>query len=180
MVSVWLVYRWFHIPYSGNSRPNSAYRKTNRLQLALKEQEQRMYEEKVRMLINISHELRTPLTLIMAPLKRLLKDADPEDDQTGTLNRIHRQSLRMRDMLNMVLDLRKLEEGNNSLKLESVNFNEWIQNGTKHIASEEHSEGIEIAFEIDSNISTVELDKRKCDTVLMNILINAVKHSSSP
>ncbi len=156
-----------------------AYRKTNRLQLALKEQEQRMYEEKVRMLINISHELRTPLTLIMAPLKRLLKDADPEDDQTGTLNRIHRQSLRMRDMLNMVLDLRKLEEGNNSLKLESVNFNEWIQNGTKDIASEEHSEGIEIAFEIDSNISTVELDKRKCDTVLMNILINAVKHSSA-
>lgn len=156
-----------------------AYRKTNRLQLALKEQEQRMYEEKVRMLINISHELRTPLTLIMAPLKRLLKDADPKDEQTSTLNRIHRQSLRMRDMLNMVLDLRKLEEGNNSLKLESVDFNEWILSGAKDISSEEHSEGIEIVFDTDRNISSVELDKRKCDTVLMNILINAVKHSTA-
>lgn len=156
-----------------------AYRKNNRLQLALKEQEQRTYEEKVRMLINVSHELRTPLTLIMAPLKRLLKDADPNDENTGTLNRIHRQSLRMRDMLNMVLDLRKLEEGNNSLNLESVDFNEWIQAGTKDVVSEEHSEGIEIVFDADKNITTVELDKRKCDTVLMNILINAVKHSTA-
>ena len=156
-----------------------AYRKNNRLQLALKEQEQRTYEEKVRMLINVSHELRTPLTLIMAPLKRLLKDADPNDENTGTLNRIHRQSLRMRDMLNMVLDLRKLEEGNNSLQLESVDFNDWILEGTKDVVSEEHSEGIDIVFDTDDNISTVELDKRKCDTVLMNILINAVKHSST-
>jgi signal transduction histidine kinase len=42
-------------------------RKGQELKMAMKEQEQTVYEEKVRMLINISHELRTPLTLIMAP-----------------------------------------------------------------------------------------------------------------
>ena len=55
--------------------------KASQLKMAMKEQEQKVYEEKVNMLINISHELRTPLTLIMAPLKRLLKNMDPEQEE---------------------------------------------------------------------------------------------------
>jgi signal transduction histidine kinase len=43
--------------------------------------EQKIYEEKVKLLINISHELRTPLTLIMAPLKRILKNMDSKSDE---------------------------------------------------------------------------------------------------
>ena len=155
-----------------------AYRKANRLKLALKEQEQRVYEEKVQMLINISHELRTPLTLIMAPLKRILNDKESAGKHTDTLSRIYRQSRRMKDMLNMVLDLRKMEVGKNSLKIENIDFNRWLESSIEDIIAEEHAEGIEIALETDPQITYVALDVRKCDTVLMNILINAIKHSA--
>ena len=154
------------------------HRKASKLQLALKEQEQKVYEEKVRMLINISHELRTPLTLIMAPLKRLIGSTDPQDNSFPTLNRIYRQSRRMSNLLNMVLDLRKMEVGNNRLKTESIDFNSWIRNSIADIADEEHAEGIEIVMELDPSITDVEFDRQKCDTVLMNILINAIKHST--
>ena len=155
-----------------------AYRKANMLQLALKEQEQRVYEEKVQMLINVSHELRTPLTLIMAPLKRILNDKDASGKYSETLGRIYRQSRRMKDMLNIVLDLRKMEVGKNSLKIESINFNKWLESSIEDIIAEEHAEGIDIMLETDPAITEVDMDVRKCDTVLMNILINAIKHSA--
>ena len=156
-----------------------AYRKANMLQLALKEQEQRVYEEKVQMLINVSHELRTPLTLIMAPLKRILNDKEASDKYSETLGRIYRQSRRMKDMLNMVLDLRKMEVGKNSLKIESVDFNKWLESSIEDIIAEEHAEGINIVLDTDPAITRAEIDVRKCDTVLMNILINAIKHSAT-
>ena len=155
------------------------HRKASRLQLALKEQEQRVYEEKVRMLINISHELRTPLTLIMAPLKRLLGDMNPQTESYPTLGRIYRQSLRMKGLLDMVLDLRKMETGKNSLKLERTDFNKWIRESVEDVVSEERQEGIEIIMDPDPLLNMVDFDRQKCDTILMNILINAIKHSSS-
>ena len=154
------------------------FRKTSRLQLALKEQEQIIYEEKVRMLINISHELRTPLTLVMAPLKRLLGEADPQQPQTATLQRIYRQSKRMKSLLDMVLDLRKFEEGKNGLRIEKADFNQWLESTIDDIIKEEDAEGITIDIEQDAKVEEVEFDSRKCETVLMNILMNAVKHST--
>ena len=154
-------------------------RKANRLQLALKEQEQKIYEEKVQFLINISHELRTPLTLIMAPLKRLLNGMDSENEHQQTLSRIYRQSRRMRDLLNMVLDLRKMEVGKNSLRIENTDFNEWILNASEDIINEEHAEDIEIVSRLDPAVGTADFDKTKCDSVLTNMLMNAIKHSST-
>ena len=74
----------------------------------MKEHEQKTYEEKVRFLINISHELRTPLTLIYAPLKQILKSLSPQDAQYLPIKAIYRQSQRMKNLINMVLDVRKM------------------------------------------------------------------------
>lgn len=154
------------------------HRKASRLQLALKEHEQKVYEEKVRMLINISHELRTPLTLIMAPLRRLLKETSPEEKDYLTLGRIYRQSHRMKDLLDMVLELRKLEVGKTGLKLEKADFNDWLGKTVEDVVNEEIHENIIIKTDLDPEVGEVDFDRRKCDTVLMNILINAIKHST--
>lgn len=153
-------------------------RKEEKYQMAMKEQEHRMFEEKITMLINISHELRTPLTLIMAPLKRLLSSMEADQENFGTLQRIYRQSRRMKDLLNMVLDLRKMEVGKESLKIDKCNFNFWIQDVCEDIIREENDEGINIVLDLDPQVGEVEFDKKKCDTVMTNILMNAVKHST--
>jgi signal transduction histidine kinase len=99
-----------------------AKKKERRMKEALKEQEHRLYEEKVALLINMSHELRTPLTLIMAPLKRMLVGMDPQDKNHETLSRMYRQARRMKDLLNIALDLRKMEVGKSVMKMEKHNF----------------------------------------------------------
>ena len=154
-------------------------RKEHDKSIAQKEQEQRIYEEKVQLLINISHELRTPLTLIMAPLKRLIKNLDAQDVNHPTLSRIYRQSKRMKNLLSMVLDLRKMEEGQNKINLEETNLNKWLKESLEDLISEEQAENISIVTEFDQEIGNINFDKQKFDIILMNIMINAIKHSST-
>ena len=92
-------------------------RKNSRLQLEMKERERKVYEDKVRFLINVSHELRTPLTLIYAPLKRLLKSGTVDDTLKAQLMQIFKQARRMRNIINMVLDMRRMEVGYEALHL---------------------------------------------------------------
>ena len=114
----------------------------------------------------------------MAPLKRLLKDSDAEREDFQVLSRIYRQSRRMRSLLDMVLDLRKMEVGSNRLKKENVDFNAWIAGSADDIVNEEKAEGINVVYDFDSAVGSADIDIQKCDIVLMNILINAIKHST--
>ena len=84
-------------------------KKDNRIKWMLKEHEQAIYEEKVRFLINISHELRTPLTLIYAPLKKIIDSIQPTDHYFKQLTVAFKQAQRMKDLISMVLDARKME-----------------------------------------------------------------------
>lgn len=152
-------------------------RKENMLMMALKEKDEIENQEKIRLLINMSHELRTPLTLIMGPLKRLLKEMSPDQEHYEALGRIYRQSRRMTGLLNMVLDLRKMETGNDKLNIERQEFNRWILETAEDIVNEEMSEDISISFDLSQDIKEVDFDKKKCETVLLNILMNAIKHS---
>lgn len=152
-------------------------RKENKLKWAMKEHERQMYEEKVRFLINISHELRTPLTLIHAPLSRILKTLSPGDSNYVPLKSIYRQSQRMRDLLNMVLDLRKMEVGVSKLQIYPQRLNDWVREVSADFVSEGEAKGIEIRYQLDEQIAEVSFDGDKCEIILTNLLINALKHS---
>ena len=151
--------------------------KERKLKWAMKEHEQQVYEEKVRFLINISHELRTPLTLIYAPLKRILKAIGPDNEQYQPLKAIYRQSQRMKALINMVLDVRKMEVGESKLYLHPHPFNVWIEQVAQDFINEGEAEQVHIRYQLDPRIEEVSFDKDKCEIVLSNLLINALKHS---
>lgn len=153
-------------------------RKENKLKWKLKEHEQSVYEEKVRFLINIHHELRTPLTLIHAPLKELLKKLSPQSEIYHTIESISRQSGRMKKLLNMVLDVRKMEVGQSTLNLETVELTPWIEEMIDDFRLEADMKHIQISYRNESGVSSLCFDKEKCTTVLSNLLINALKYSS--
>ena len=152
-------------------------RKENKLKWAMKEHEKQMYEEKVRFLINISHELRTPLTLIHAPLNRILKSLAPTDSNYVPLKGIYRQSQRMRDLLNMVLDLRKMEVGVSKLQVYPQQLNDWVLEASADFISEGEARNVHIRYQLDEQITVVSFDREKCEIILTNLLINALKHS---
>ncbi|WP_455584725.1 hybrid sensor histidine kinase/response regulator transcription factor [Bacteroides sp.] len=152
-------------------------RKENKLKWAMKEHEQQVYEEKVRFLINISHELRTPLTLIYAPLNRLLKTLSETDVNYAPLKGVFKQAKRMKDLLNMVLEVRKMEVGVSKLQIHPESLNNWIQDISQDFAGEAQGQNVCIRCQLDERITEVGFDKEKCEIILTNLLINALKHS---
>ena len=138
----------------------------------------KMYEEKINFLTNISHELRTPLTLICAPLKRIINH-EPGDGREveEQLVPIYKQAYQMKNIIDMVLDVRKLEEGKDMLHILPHSLNEWVRSVGDKFADEYRVKGIRLEYELDEWIGKVSFDKSKCEFVLSNFLMNALKFS---
>ncbi|MFH0757898.1 MAG: two-component regulator propeller domain-containing protein, partial [Bacteroidota bacterium] len=77
-----------------------------------KEMSEKLHEAdqmKLRFFTNISHEFRTPLTLIQGPAEMLIKEfsSDPRFAELGAI--MHRNTIRMLQLINQFLDLSKIE-----------------------------------------------------------------------
>ena len=154
-------------------------KRENRLKIAMKEKEKQIYEEKVRLLININHELRTPLTLIHAPLKQLLNAIPAQDKNHQIVERVCKQTDRMKSLLNMVLNVRKMEVESTSIQLEPIDLRPWLEALVDDFKSEAEDKGVKLNFQSDERIGQLCIDKEKCTTAISNLLINALKYSSN-
>lgn len=135
-------------------------------------------EEKINFLVNINHELRTPLTLIYAPLKRLAGKESKElssPDSQKLFRIVYNQALRMKNIINMVLDMNRLESGTDNLKMQRYKLNDWVKQVTDDFENEWKEKNIQIAFQPDHRIEEVWFDEWKCQIVLSNLLMNALK-----
>ena len=153
-------------------------RSENKMRWAIKEHEQKIYEEKISFLINISHELRTPLTLIYAPLKRILNAGNIKNDLLFTqLSDIFKQTRRIKNIINMVLDVRKMENGGDTLNIQNQQMNSWICSVADDFSNECNVHHIQLVYDLDESVGEVPFDPFKCEVVLSNLLMNALKFS---
>ena len=123
---------------------------------------------------NISHEFRTPLTLIKGPIERLLNN-DKVDDPKKIYRMIKRNSERLFNLINELLDLSKLESGKMKLSAQGadiVSFTKGIAMSFESLANKK-----EIQISISSYIDSIELyfDKEKMQKILTNLISNALK-----
>jgi len=134
---------------------------------------QELDQLKTKFLTNVSHEFRTPLSLIMAPANKMLTHADQEQKQQ--LNMIRKNARRLLNLVNQLLDFRKMEV--QELKLHSkpgdiVKFISEISLSFTDIAEEK-----EIDFIFDTTVDSMftSFDHDKIERILFNLLSNAFK-----
>ena len=150
------------------SRQELILRKQNELQLR--------NEERIRFLINISHELRTPLTLIYAPLKRVLNSLSKEAEYYKELAGVLRQTREMRDLINMILDVRRVEIKDQDLSRDKILLSQFAQQLTEDFKTECEAKAIELVCHVKQD-KLVVIDRSKCEMILSNYLMNALKFS---
>lgn len=144
-----------------------------------KEKVKELYNMKIRFFMNISHEFRTPLTLIIDPIENVMKQLDEHSPLRKTLTLSHRNAIRMLNLINQLLEFRKIETGNISLQvseLEIVGFINDIAGSFK-----EKAEQKQIRFEVKANPDTIQVwcDPDKLEKILYNLLSNAFKFTAS-
>lgn len=71
--------------------------------------EKEVYEAKIGFFTNIAHEIRTPLSLISAPLETILSSGDGNERTRGYLSVMHSNVHRLLELVNQLLDFRKVE-----------------------------------------------------------------------
>ncbi|WP_372772061.1 two-component regulator propeller domain-containing protein [Mangrovibacterium sp.] len=147
------------------------------LEKSQRENEEQIHEMKLKFFTNISHEFRTPLTLISWPLKRLLQAENLTGDQRDELEVVHRNSNRLLQLINQLIDLRKLDKGKSKLNLSRFDLIGFTREMHKGFLTEDKQR--EIKFELDSEFDMLEIDadRDKLDIVLYNLISNAYKYS---
>ncbi len=129
---------------------------------------------KIKFLTNISHEFRTPISLIMGPVEQLLQQ-ETSQSKSGQLNMIRRNSRRLLNLVNQLLDFRNIKEQEQRLCLKEgdlVAFSKDVAESFMDLAERKL-----INFEFKSTLKYyfASFDHDKLERILFNILSNAFK-----
>lgn len=148
-------------------------RSKNKEQARQKEYYDRM---RFRFFLNVSHEIRTPLTLILGGIERLATKYE-SGSENKEIQRISKNAVRLQHMINEVLNLNKLDRFVFSPSPECMNINSFIESVVDafQIAQACHS----IQLKLPSEALWATADRQLLETVLYNLLSNAMKFSES-
>lgn len=135
-------------------------------------------EMKYRFFINISHEFRTLLTLIITPIGSILKRTT-DGETRHQLNDVSRNAGDLLQLVNQLLDFRKMEMNGEHLNLTSGNLNEFIQYTTMKFMPLAEQKNIRLAFEDKTEGLFMYFDKDKVGKILTNLLSNAFKFTKA-
>jgi two-component system phosphate regulon sensor histidine kinase PhoR len=129
-----------------------------------------------RFVADVSHELRTPISSIAAAAETLL-DATPDREDAAQLTAlIARQAGRMRDLIEDLTDLSRIESGAIELAWEPVTLLPLVREVAEDLAPRAVPRRVSIAVEGDAS-AAVSGDRRRLVQIVHNLLDNAVKFS---
>ena len=154
----------------------------NKIAIALTENElkieklKELDEIKSNFFANISHELRTPLTLILGPLNDLLKGEFSQDTK-GHFLLMDRNARRLNRLINQLLELAKIESGKMELNLRRGNVLAFVKSVVTSFDSLLESKNMKLFFHSNDLEVTGDIDPDKVQTVLFNLMSNAIKFS---
>jgi signal transduction histidine kinase len=123
-----------------------------------------------------SHELRTPLSLILlyaAMIREQIGDAEGQQ-----LDAVLRAAMRLRHIIETMLNLRYLETGQMELVLESFDLRAEVQDACEEYETIAETRGLTLATDLPSKEVIILADREKVRVVLENLISNAVKFNS--
>lgn len=131
---------------------------------------------KLQFFTNITHEIRTPLTLILNPLDSIVKrEKDPEIQRN--IWTIQRNARHLLNVVNQILDFRKIENNKMMLTLKQVDIVQFTQEILSYFETYAETEKIVYKFRTDTPHQQLWIDTDKIEQVLLNLLSNAFKYS---
>ena len=132
-------------------------------------------------LSRVSHELRTPMTSIRSFAEVLLdSDALPEEKRGRFVNIIYQESQRLTRLLDEILDLNRLESGEQSLKLARLDPAVAVREALAAMLGFAHQGGVELEERLPANLPSVRADADRLKQVLINLIHNAIKFNDGP
>lgn len=160
---------------------NQRSERVQRRQMRIFEQqkERELYRSKIDFFTNVAHEIRTPLSLIKAPLDHSLMTGQMSDDVRDNLQIMSKNTDRLLNLTNQLLDFRKTESKAYSLNLYKLNVSELIRDTFLRFTPLTKQRGIKFELDLPEEDLFFKIDKEAFLKILSNLLNNAVKYCGS-
>ena len=135
-------------------------------------------ESKTKFFSNMSHEIRTPLNGILGTIPFIL-DTQLDSDQRRMLDTIQNSSTNLRELVDNILDVSRVEAGKMSMVNSWFHVRSMIEDVIDTIASRAIDKGLEINYLIGEDVPSMVIgDRFRIRQVLINLLGNAVKFTA--
>lgn len=127
---------------------------------------------------NVSHELRTPLSMMQGYAEALIDDISEDPSMRLELTQIiHDEALRMKRLVNDLLNLAQLESGQFQMMLDLVDLTVVLKRVVRKFQaiSQEYDVRFEVQFPSEPILVTADTDR--IEQVFINLLDNAFRHT---
>ena len=159
------------------------------LKKKIKKRTEELYEAKVKaeesdllksaFLANMSHEIRTPMNGIIG-FTTLLKEADlTNEEMIHYIDIINKSGERLLNTINDIIDISKIDAHQMQISNEVISVNETLfdlYNFFK-IQCDENKVNLKLYLDINSQETKIQTDKNKFNSILTNLIKNAVKYT---
>ncbi len=139
--------------------------------------EKEIYEAKIEFFTNIAHEIKTPLTLIKGPVENLNEMVTELPAIKEDVVTMERNTNRLVNLINQILDFRQTETKGFSLDFTNVNINELLEEA--YLTFEPVAKKKKLVYEIDLPAASVYTmaDGEALNKIFSNLFSNAVKYA---
>ena len=143
---------------------------------------ERASSQKTEFLARVSHEIRTPLNAIIG-FSELMVDEKfgpvANDRYRDYLRDINRSGNHVLDLVNDLLDISKIEAGQQEMDYEAVSLNDALAETVAMMQPQANRERVIIRSSFASNLPDVVADLRSVRQIALNILSNAVRYTQA-
>ena len=161
---------WYYVRFRLRRAELRHQREMQRLN---EEKEKEVREARLNFFTMIAHEIRTPVSLIIGPLEKVMKSGQPTPD----LRVIDRNAHRLLELVNQLLDFRKVEQQSLVMHFAPQNIHELVQSVSERFAPTFEQGGKRFVVEAPDEHFTAIIDKEAVTKVISNLLTNANKYT---
>ena len=143
------------------------------------EKDKEIYQSKVAFFTQMIHEIRTPLTLILAPLENVMRSTGSIRDAMPQLMVIERNGKRLLNLVNQLMDLRKVESGGMDVNPVNTEVKGILSSIYQNFYLSAELKQIKLILNMPEGDCYALIDSEAFTTVVTNLLSNALKFTAS-
>ncbi len=143
------------------------------------EKERELHRSKIDFFTNVAHEIKSPLSLIKGPLEHVLITEQVSDNVRENLEIMSKNTERLLNLTNQLLDFRKTESAAYMLNLEFQNISEIIRQNYLRFTPLAKQLKMEFNLDLPEDDIIEEIDNEAFVKILSNLLSNALKYGKN-